>query len=250
MPGDEEQNAVEVTETTEPEPEAQTETTDLTKDPDWVALVEEVKKEARAEGKKEAEETYKGIQRVVSAKDKEIADLRKQPERPAGTMSKQIIDLMEGGEFDKARNLIAVQEQESSRQATIQHQATVTEGHRTRIKQEIVDAGRNPNDEIFEDVFDAIDFAEAVDGKFERVDRKLARTLKANPKKEPEPTQSAEEKALAWIKENNPSLLKTETGSPSASGQSNEDFQKAFIRGEYRNKLDEYEKEARKRGIL
>ena len=222
--GDEEQDVVEAT-AEKVEPKAQTEV--VTEEPEIIALL----KEAKAEGKREAEEAYKGYQRVVSARENEVKELKKRLEEkpiaaPVTGLSNQVIELMERGEYDEAKKYVALQQQEQTRQAALQRQATTTEGHRQRIRQEIIGAGQDPDDEIFEDVFEAVDLADAWDGKFERADKKLKRVLK--PKLAEAVKQSdIEERARQLLEKDN--LLVTETGSPSAASQSFKQVRDRYI---------------------
>ncbi len=119
------------------------------------------------------------------------------------------------------RNEAARLEQQEIREVQIRKQGTITQGEREKIDQKIRSAGLDPNDEVFDTVNDAFEYARDVNGNFDKAHLRLDRILnKQKPKKEaPEvKEQDVDESARKMLEEKG--LLKTDTGGPSASAMS------------------------------
>jgi len=204
----------------------------------------------------------------LARKEGENKRLREQQVKPATTQpTSQAIEIMLADmkarqtEFAEGNPRIAQLEvllAEEKRKEEVARQReqmeTVTSEWRGRLEDRIVAAGENPTDEKFDDVWDTFDVTYAVDGRFERVDKKLTRILGATKPKETGKVETeeerierlAEEKYRAKAKE--AGLLTTETGEPSASGESWVDFEKRYVQGNVT--LAEYEARARKEGKI
>lgn len=198
--------------------------------PEILALIEK----ARLDAKKDAEETYKGIQRTIAKKDQEIARLRKQAEdRPSTTVNEAFLEALKadnayGDNNPKIQQLEALLAQEKAKEAQSRAVADVeayTNTWREKMEAKITEKGLDPEDEQFADVWEQFDLAHAIDGKFERADKKLDRVLKGvvvekieEPVKDDFEARLKEEKRK-WMIE--AGLLEKETGEPAGSGSKN-----------------------------
>ena len=251
MAGEKEEEVREETEPTEAESEPETETPNP--DEELITLIAQ----AKEQGKLEAQEQYKGIQRAVDKKDKRIAELEKSAPPPVATgvsANKAVIDALEEGDYTKARAAIAQEEQrqttESQRQVQLQRQATVTREKQEELSDKITTANLDPDDEMFDRVWDAFKYARDVDGDFTDAEKRLNRVLsKQSPKEtkdKPEVSTDVQEAARKMLAEKG--LLKTETGGPSASAMSWVDFEKAF--NESKIPFAVYEERAKREGKI
>lgn len=187
--------------------------------------------QAKAEGKAEAEEVYKGIQRTLSKKDTEIQELQKKLSQPSPTGSKfketVLADMRaRATELGEPNPKIAELETElaiEKQQDNERRKDVITQGHREKFEQKIKDAGLDPDNESFDRVWDAVKIARSVDGKFEEAEARLDRVLaKVKPVKVESETEDKETKLREEIEREvleKHGLLKTETGGPSAGGK-------------------------------
>ena len=195
------------------------------------ARVREMLAEAKAEGKAEAEETYKGFQRTVTKTQRENEELRQRLETTptASTVTQELmvqelkaIDAENPNANSRIATLehaISLEKQKATKQAEFNTQQAEARTERGKLETQIEDAGFDPAHEDFEDVFESWDLSNKLDGDWVRPQKKLARVLKQKVvKAEPEEEPDAEEKARAEAEKNG--TLKTETGSPSTSSGS------------------------------
>lgn len=203
-----------------------------------------------ARAKQEEEDKYKGFQRVVSAREKEIETLKQKVAQPsrASKATEVILEELKARQAEEGivNPRIAQLEAEIAREKQLEWQTQVTQQYEARFNQRIKDAGLDPNDETLEDFRDALEDAKE-DGRFGKAERKLDKILTTI--KPPEPKEKVteteedkfskrlEEAKRQWMEEQG--LLKTETGGPSASsgkvilmedikGMSPDEYRKAF----------------------
>lgn len=127
---------------------------------------------------------------------------------------------------------------------------------RVKLEEQITEAGLNPDDDSFEGVWDAFDFASAIDGNFAKAQRKLDRALKKEkpveetksqtPTETPNEDKIREDERLKVMREHG--LLVTDDGGPSASSASWAKFQDDYNAGKVT--VDEYHKRGKKEGRL
>jgi len=242
-------------ETVEESPQAEP-PTQLTED-----RIKELISEARAEGKAEATEQYKGFQRTVSKTQRENAELKQRLEglpAPQNTLTQELMVAelkqmdAENPRIAQLEQAIMLEKQKVEAQTRYNTQQSEARTERTKLEEQIEAAGFDIEDEAFEDVWDDWSVANKLDGDWSRPQRKLKRILKKQtPIPVAEKPDDTKEKAEAARKkaEEEGSLI-TETGSPSAGGMSNRQFMESYNRGDWDGRPDDYEKEARKRGII
>ena len=217
--------------------------------------------EAKESGRSEAEEKYKGFQRTVSKRERENAELKKQLEQPNTSSSvgtqELMLEMLKGQQGDEPNprvaqleSALAVEKQREAQNTAYKKQQAGALDKRSELEQQIIDAGHDPDDEAFEEVFEAWEVANIMDGKFERADRKLARTLKNLKPQETTETQTPDidkirEEVRRQVMEEN-GLLKTDTGGPSGQGMTWETIQRAYAQGDV--SYDRYAEERRKAG--
>ena len=203
----------------------------------------------------EKEKAYKGLQGVISNKDKQIDELRRRETVPAPnkTMNAmlELLEKDEGGYSEdpiRQAKIKALKEQ-LTREEQLQAQENYIRTEKEKLNQKIRDAGFDPDDDAFLEVNDAFDLS-TYDGKFERAYKradKVLKNLKPTPQskeiKEIKP-EDIEEAARKLLEEKG--MLVSETGKPSASGGSFMEFEKAFIEGKI--PWEEYQTRARKEG--
>jgi len=204
----------------------------------------------------------------LARKEGENKRLREQQPKPVSTQpTSQAIEIMladmkarqtefgEGNPRITQLEVLLAEEKRKEETARQREQIeVVTSEWRGKLEDRIIAAGEDPHDDKFEDVWDTFDVTYAVDGKFERVEKKLTRVLGATKPKETGKTETeeerierkAEEKYRARAKE--AGLLTTETGEPSASGETWTEFERRYVQGNV--PLAEYEARARKEGKI
>jgi len=199
---------------------------------DLSALLQEIRQEVE----KEAQEKYKGIQRVIAQKDQTIRELRTSMQKPAPAavnLSAQVIELMEAGDFEKAKALIAQQEQQRTLADRFRMQEQTTEAKRGELRQQITEAGLDPDDDAFDTVWLSVDLADAKDGNFAQAEKRLTRAMaKQKPKPAVEPVvdeRTLEQKALELLRKRDPDLLKTDIGGPPSVPSNFNQLRDAYI---------------------
>jgi len=129
---------------------------------------------------------------------------------------------------------------------------TYTQGRRDTMESKIRNAGLDPEDEQFDGVWDRFNQAYYQDGPsgFDIADKRLDRIVsKVKPQekgKEDDTAKVIEDEVRRRLKE--AGLLTTETGQPSASGETWVEFEARYVKGEIDEKT--YEKRAKKEGKL
>lgn len=238
-----------------------TEETEPTEEAPLTPEVESLLAKARKEGKEEAEETYKGIQRTLARKDDEIKELKERANRPqaTGNLNELMLQALKSqqSDFSEPNPVIAQMEkaleQEKQRvayQEQIRRQEQIVSQKRDEFERKITEV--NPNldhdDESLDVFWDAFDYARDVSGTagFAKAEKRLNRILqKVTKKSEPNPDKSEEQEREELEKAGK---LKTETGIPSASGLSFQDFEERYNKGLV--PLAQYEERARREGKL
>lgn len=176
--------------------------------------------EARADGKAEAEKAYKGIQRAVSKKDRELEELRqKVSSMPAqGSTLTQELMLKELKEMDADNPRIAVIErtiqlENQKREAQVKYDQQQQEARleKAKLEEQIEVAGFDPTDKRFRRVWRDWKVADKLDGDWSVAQEELADILETLAPK-PEPKVNEEEEARA--KAEAEGKLKTDTGGP------------------------------------
>lgn len=163
-------------------------------------------KAQREEFEKEKEEGYKGIQRVLSEREREIEQLksRTQGASTAPTSNQAMLELMEKkardeGDTQMLADISAIkvrtyQEQTlQSQQKKAEELRRETESERGKVEARIKEAGLDPNDDTLDGVWDAFRFAEAVDGKWEVPNKRLDKVLSKTKKPVADETKETEE---------------------------------------------------------
>uniref|UniRef100_A0A6M3KTR3 Uncharacterized protein n=1 Tax=viral metagenome TaxID=1070528 RepID=A0A6M3KTR3_9ZZZZ len=222
--------------------------------------LEAARQEAAEQARQEEFAKYQGIQRAISKKDAEIkrlqAELTKTPTSQSSILSK-MVDVMEeeGGTNPRISQLKAELAQEQQREKW----NTYVGSARSGMEDEIREAGFDPDDPKFDRANAAFEAA-TVHGDFSRAKTILDKVLKTvGPKVEEKKVETSkqetaeqmkarirEEVKLELMKENDE--LKTDTGLSSGGGGSWEDFTQEFVQG--KRSLDDWEKAAKKRGII
>lgn len=222
-------------------------------------LTEEYVKQLIAEERKamqeESQKTYKGIQRVVAQKDKEIQTLKGQLSNPQGNVTgfKELLDAVEKGDADslaRAKQVIAQAEMEANRNKQLQYQERVIGERQNEFNDLIEKAGLEADDPRLTPYELAFELAKQT-GDFEVPKKTLTKILKTvtpPPVKEEkkEPTINIEEEVEKRLKQRmiEEGLLKSDTGvvntgNPRAVSQALDDYISGKISAD----------EARKRGV-
>ena len=206
--------------------------------------------EAMEQGRAEALEKYQGIQRGIAIKEKRIKELERRLARPQTSADRRVMSGMleeldrqakeAYGSDPEAQSRIARLRGQLLEEEQMQARQTYTQQWRGKLDQKIKEAGFDPSSDMFADVDEAFDVAYAIDGKFERAERKLDRILKATPKKEIKPTiegkpkpETEDERIARKAKELliKQGLIPTGASGPSVSS-SDAEFIKQFGSGE------------------
>jgi len=190
----------------------------------------------------EKEEAYKGLQKSIARQAEELGQLRKRATQPSSLSVKRdeiILEEMKrrAQEEGITNPRIAELEGELLREKQRESMETYTSTYREKLNQKIKESGLDPTDEQFDGVWETFDIAYAVDGKFERADKKLDRVL-SKPKPEKKEivvekddfTKRLEEEKRKWMEEQG--LLATETGGPSASSPSKDNAYAKYVAGD------------------
>ncbi len=133
---------------------------------------------------------------------------------------------------------------------------------REKLENRIIEAGFDPEDERFADVWDDFERTNGIDGKFERDDRKLDRTLKNIKPTEKENKVEAKPVAKETTKQQfekyyqerrkkelkEKGVLETEIGSPAGGALPLQEIEKRYI--ESKVSMSEYEKAMRDAGKI
>lgn len=218
---------------------------------------------------------YKGIQRTIAQKDKEIASLKKLSESKQSGISLAPYEIMleemktranELGETNpritQLETMLNIERRKETELKQREAVEQITQTWRDKLETRIAEANLDPKDERFDDMWESFDITYGVDGKFERVEKKLDRILKGVTK-EVKPESKKTEAPIAddiekkvqarlaeerrkWMEENN--LLEKETGQPSGVSRSWEQTQKDYYEGKISDA--EYAKRARAKGKL
>jgi len=247
-------------ETVEPEvePETQTETTT----PD----IEKIKVEARLAGLKEAEEKYKGIQRTIAQKDRELEQLRKRsvPEQDDSILEFLLADKKKNLEYGDHDPVVA-QLEAKIRERKIHKAQEDADRYReqkvSEAKAELENKLADADDITFKEMMIAVDDAswnarseDDFKKRVELLHKKLDRTKeKAMPKVEPSKVD-VEEDREKWYQERRRKEmagngeLTTDAGMSSAGSGSWIEFEKRYVSGQVSD--DEYRSRAIKEGKL
>ena len=218
-----------------------------------------------AQARDEEKEVYKGIQRTVSAKDEEIKRLREsgKPQSDNSGLGQVMLDEMKASqEFGtvnprvaQLESLLSTEKTKQARAEATQRGDEITREYRTKLNKKIGDIGLDPSDERFDDVWDTFEIAYAVDGKFERAEKKLDRILtKVKPEEKTKETTEDEVKRLAkemsdtFLKEGG--YLSLNEDGPSATTKKFEEVRDKYIENpDDRSNTAEYLRMRVERGI-
>jgi hypothetical protein len=132
--------------------------------------------------------------------------------------------------------------QDEQRARFAQQQAIATDW-RDKLENRIIEAGLDPAGEDFDDVWDAYDLSNALDGKFERAERKLERALRQAKPEEKSEVKSEEKQE----KPPQGSKYKTEAVTSGGPARSYEQIAAGWIKGEIPD--DTYYAARKKRGL-
>jgi len=219
---------------------------------------------AAEKAKLEAQEEYRGIQRTVSKKDREIEELRKRVSQPPETTEDlsiyeaMIADRKGRAEYESNDPVIAQLEaklnaakQKQTRDNQARYQERVTRESWDKCSKLIEDAGLDLDDEKLDDFRDAFDDAKDT-GRFERAERKLNRILgkvKPEAKGETEAERierlaeaKSEEKLLAKMAKKG--MVDTDNSEPSGVSTSTTKAMEEYVKGKITAE------EAKKRGCV
>lgn len=204
-----------------------------------------LKAAAIEQGRLEAEDKYKGIQRTINKKNDEIERLKRKPTQPPinDFSLEEALIASKRGEVDANDPVIAQLEQAlatrkraATEQANAQYRDKIIGEQGEKFNKQIEDAGLDPDDERLDDFHDKFDEA-CIDGLFDKAERKLNRILsKVEPKKGK--TESEDDTKAKWIEEGKRlgmekmGLLKTDNNQPSGAGSSDEEFERKMGSGE------------------
>lgn len=219
---------------------------------------------AAEKAKLEAQDEYRGIQRTVSKKDREIEELRKRVSQPPettedlGIYEAMIADRQGRADYESNDPVITqlqaklnAAKQKQTRDNQARYQERVTRESWDKCSKLIEDAGLDLEDEKLDDFHDAFDDAKDT-GRFERAERKLSRILgKVKPKEKTESEDErierladakSEEKLLAKMGKKD--MLSTDTIEPSGVGTSATKAMEEYVKGKITAE------EAKKRGCV
>jgi hypothetical protein len=212
------------------------------------------------------EQNYKNLQRKYNKKFTESKTTPTFPQTSDNTL--ELMLQMAKNKTDDMGNVvqdpmipILTAELEKRRNAEAQqqrfvYQEQVAAQERSKLEDKILEAGLTPDDEAFDDVWEAYDLSNAVDGKFDRAHRKLDRVLKsAKPTEETKPIKQESEAEIrkrieAEVRKQIMSErgeLDVETGQPSGGAQSFRDIELGYNQGKVSK--TKYEEARRKAGI-
>jgi len=244
----------EVQEPQEPESEAQTGT-----------LTQEERDEILKQARDEAFEQYKGIQRVIAQKDKEIAALKRLADSKSTTTSLARDEILlaemkarqtEFGESNpriaQLETALALERQHDQQAQQEMQREQYTQTWREKLEQRISSSGLDPEGEQFEDFWDYFQDRYRVDGEFERADKKLDRILKGvKPVEKPGVKKENPEVNLDEIRKEERrkvmdeyGLLETDTSLPSGVNRDFQAIESDFVAGKISD--EDYEKARQK----
>ncbi len=202
---------------------------------------------AKGEGEADATEKYKGIQRTISQKDKQIDTLKKIAESKVDSLapSELMLEEMQANQQFGETNpriaqmeaLITAAKREDADKKQMQVVEEYTQTWRDKLEDKITKVGLSAEDEQFDDMWESFDLTYKVDGKFERVEKRLDRILKGvkvveKPEEKAEPSdfdKQVQEGVRKYLKDNN--ILETESGLPDGTGKGFQDIEAGFIAG-------------------
>lgn len=186
--------------------------------------------EAIAQVKAESEKKYKSLQRVIDKKDKQIQKLS-QPQSQSTKALEAMREELRANDPESPRIQVIDAEIERIKKEgeTLKQMREVeqyTEDWRTKLTGKIEEAGLDPEDDRFDDVWENFELHYQIDGKFDIAERKLDKILKGvnkvaeEPKKEEANLEKILEERLKeekrkWMEENG--LTEKETGLPSGT---------------------------------
>ena len=215
--------------------------------PEQRTQINELVKKARGEGETDATEKYKGIQRTISQKDREITNLKKRAEprvdsiAPTELMLEEMVANQQFGEtkprIAQMQALIDSAKREDSEKKQAQVVEDYTQTWRDKLEDKITKVGLSGEDEQFDDMWESFDLTYKVDGKFERVEKRLDRIL-TGVKVVEKPEEKAESSDLdkqvqegvrKYLEDHN--ILETESGLPDGTGKGFQDIEVGFIAG-------------------
>ncbi len=214
----------------------------------------DVLKSQLAEKEKQVEQWQKeskAHQAQVTKKAQELQRLQSQLQKPAqSNVSSELLKLYE--EQDPTNPRIQSLKAQLAREEQWARQNQITSDAKGGLEQKIREKGLDPEDEQFDSVWDAFIMAEVKDGNFTRADKRLDRILgrQKSPeiKEQPKKSEEVNEEEVARKYLEKKGLLTSETGHPSASGKSFQQFESDFISGKVDRQT--YEERARREGKI
>jgi len=192
--------------------------------------LDKLKADIKAEALVEAQEKYKGFQRVVSRVQEENKKLKEQLGK--STDFSTLLDLDEKQAVSYGDNVslakisaLKMAESEKQRQLAMEiqlaKQQEITEAKRQEIESKIIAAGKNVEDPEFDNVWLAWELSAKADGDFSRAESRLEKILKSGKvvkgdEKGKETEAQLRERIEREVLEKN-GLLKKEEASPAGS---------------------------------
>jgi len=179
----------------------------------------------------------------------ELSRIKSQIDRSqSSSTTKQLLEIAEEQSGEENPKVKALKEQ-LAYEERLSRQEQVTQENKQKMEDKIKSAGLNPEDDEFDNVWDAFELAASLDGKFERAEKRLERVL---GRKKPSETvknekqkQDSEEEIARKVMERK-GLLVSDNGLPSGSGGSFNEVEQAFISGKI--SAEKYAESARKAG--
>lgn len=207
----------------------------------------------------ENQKTFKGIQRVVDKKDREISGLKSQLSNPAGNVTglKELADAIESGDANalaKAKAVIAQAETEAKRQSQFQYQERIISENQTKFNEVIEKAGLDIDDPRLVSYELAFEQAKQT-GDFTMPEKTLNKLLKTitpaeAKKEEPKVDIDAEVTKRVNAKLVELGVLKADGGAVAGGADSWKRIRDSFIADPNNPKIREaYLKSRRDRGI-
>lgn len=156
-------------------------------------------KEVQEEAKVEAWEKYQGIQRTLTEKDRKIKEYEANLQKPTqpnvlSSLTKITEELeRQASQSDdptaptriaQLKAEIRKEEERVAYEAQVKQWQSSAAMERMNLEQRIKEAGFDPNDDMFADVFESWELSAILDQRYDRAERKLDRIIKKAPKPE------------------------------------------------------------------
>jgi hypothetical protein len=188
----------------------------------------------------EKDKAYKGLQKTLSKKDRELETLKAQSQSGGATTHLKTLTeevervARESGGVDTSRLIALRQELEAEERRVAA--MSIIETERQKLAKEISEKGEDPEDEKFDDVWRDFDFSSMVTGDWNKPRKTLEKTLAKSKPKEAQENEDekvnrlAEEKARKMLEEKG--LLVSDVNLPSGVSAKREEIIAKYARGE------------------